>query len=194
MAADPYADALIRCQRALDEKPGLLTLGKRVVRIVNDNASFRSRAKRVYQLADEMAASLASYVTCHDGCSHCCYLPTMVYQHEADMMAVAGQRTAKQLADRPRSEALESTLSFFGEPCPFLVNNRCSIYASRPLICRIHHSFNDTTSACDTRNGKDGEARVMVDPDDLELPYTALVMNCKKAEAWGCIQEFFPSA
>ncbi len=30
-----------------------------------------------------------------------------------------------------------------GEPCPYLKNNRCSIYAHRPLICRTYTCVND---------------------------------------------------
>ena len=31
----------------------------------------------------------------------------------------------------------------YGPDCPFLENNRCTIYAVRPLMCREHISFDD---------------------------------------------------
>lgn len=38
-----------------------------------------------------------------------------------------------------------------GEPCPYLKDNRCSIYAHRPLICRTYSCVNDPRITEDMR-------------------------------------------
>jgi Fe-S-cluster containining protein len=38
----------------------------------------------------------------------------------------------------------------FGEPCPFLRGYECSIYASRPLECRLHANIGVSPAFCDT--------------------------------------------
>ena len=37
---------------------------------------------------------------------------------------------------------------FLGQPCPFLVDNACSVYDVRPLVCRSHFSFDATAHWC----------------------------------------------
>ncbi len=41
-----------------------------------------------------------------------------------------------------------------GEPCRFLINNRCSIYEDRPYICRTYSCIGDTRITDEHRSGK----------------------------------------
>lgn len=63
---------------------------------------------------------------CAPGCSTCCELPSVNYL-EAFMIAGA-------IRNNKKKQPAGGTTG----PCPFLDNDRCSIYASRPLICRTH--------------------------------------------------------
>lgn len=38
---------------------------------------------------------------------------------------------------------------YAGTACPLLKDRLCSIYAHRPLACRVHHSLEGSPSACD---------------------------------------------
>jgi uncharacterized protein len=120
-------------------------------------------------------------------------LITLVYEHEAKTMARASGRPFKQLEYMPRITVLDATKKYFGQPCPFLENDRCSIYEHRPIICRLHHSFNDDSSQCDTSRPQDELVGVAaLNPDCIELPYHELNHAFHPKEPWGAIQDFFP--
>jgi hypothetical protein len=59
---------------------------------------------------------------CAPGCGTCCELSSVNY---LEAYIIAGLP-----AKKPESGATDK--------CPYLDNDRCSIYASRPLICRTH--------------------------------------------------------
>lgn len=112
-------------------------------------------------------------VSCRAGCAHCCRQPVFItplegvaindfieQQGMAQKVAarirryleeIRGRRNGvaglKALWDNVRGlgPAPSQTLrrAVYGPDCPFLVNNRCSIYAVRPLMCREHISFDD---------------------------------------------------
>lgn len=63
---------------------------------------------------------------CAPGCSTCCELPSVNYL-EAYIIVCATRNNKKK----------DAAVCKTG-PCPFLDNDCCSIYTSRPLICRTH--------------------------------------------------------
>jgi Fe-S-cluster containining protein len=96
---------------------------------------------RAQQTLDEALADIP-VLGCRSGCAHCCYQSVEATIPEAILAAL-------QLADPadPRRRALletadavqglaESERRRTGRPCSFLVENRCSIYDNRPLMCR----------------------------------------------------------
>ena len=60
------------------------------------------------------------------------------------MIAEASGRIASPLATSREHDNRE----FLGQPCPFLVDNACSVYDVRPLVCRSHFSFDATAHWC----------------------------------------------
>ena len=182
-----------RQQIILDAHPELLAIPVRAKRILNDNIRFTVKSARLYGLADEMKAMLDPFVVCGSGCSHCCHMPTMIYQHEADAMAAAANRKARRLKFRLMPWALHAAGAYTGQPCPFLLEGRCSIYDHRPLICRLHNSLNDDPQDCLIVNGASSKTIRSIDPDFVEMPYLRAVMSWRPTEPWGVIQEFFPS-
>jgi Fe-S-cluster containining protein len=90
---------------------------------------------------DEVIAE-APKIGCGAGCAHCCYqnveatIPEaiLVAAHLADpsdprrdavLTAAAARR---RMSDKQRRRA--------GRACPLLIDNRCSVYEDRPLMCR----------------------------------------------------------
>ena len=63
---------------------------------------------------------------CAPGCSTCCELPSVNY---LEAFIIAG---------KTRNNKIIRAAAGAGGPCPFLDNDRRSIYQSRPLICRTH--------------------------------------------------------
>jgi Fe-S-cluster containining protein len=75
------------------------------------------------------AAGLRHHIACGSGCAVCCELPSVNYLESFVI--------ARRIAAAPRP-AGGTGAAAPGGPCPFLADNRCSIYAERPVICRTH--------------------------------------------------------
>ncbi|EON2338954.1 YkgJ family cysteine cluster protein [Escherichia coli] len=97
---------------------------------------------RTHELADRFMLAYKDYLICRKGCSHCCRLPVGVTYLEAEYISVRSgrklNRKAKECFDiKPTPQ--NST------PCPFLAADAvsCSIYAFRPLACRMFGTFDD---------------------------------------------------
>lgn len=160
--------------------------------IVRENASAKSKRRKVIAIANRVTAALEPYVACKPGCSACCHMNTMIYEHEAIRLAEVTGRKMIRLPYRPLDQVALDGYKFNGKPCTFLVENKCSVYDDRPLVCRTHHSLRDDASQC-SMNLTDNHVRPpMYDPDILEVPYMALNGSYKPAEPWGNIAEFFP--
>lgn len=162
--------------------------------IVNANASLKVKRTKLSELADDINAALAQHTPCHEGCSSCCKLVTMVYEHEAERLANASGRKMRRLTFSSREVALQKAQHHNGKECPFLIENQCSVYADRPVICRLHNSLHKDASLCDvTAPLAQRVARPSFDPDYVEVPYHQLNMAHRPTEPWGAIHDFFPN-
>ena len=162
-------------------------------RIMQMNATVGAKRQRLLELADRVNAAVQPHAACRAGCSYCCSMPAMIYRHEAERLAEASGRPAISLRFRPRGHALLAAHRFYGQACPFLNEGRCTVYAARPIICRLHHSLNASPANCDcsippTELKGVGE----YSSDYVEMPYHLLSIRANPDEPWGAIQEFFP--
>jgi len=165
---------------------------KRAHLTIHENASFKIRLNKLIQIAGQVQAALSPYMACHAGCSHCCHMGTLIYAHEAERLAAVSGREMIPVRHRPRDQVIALVDNFHGRPCPFLRNNRCSVYNDRPFICRVHHSLNTNPQDCSLSLPPDKKPPVMMyNPDILEVPYTMLTFLKSPREPWGFIQEFF---
>jgi Fe-S-cluster containining protein len=167
-------------------------IGKILAGITRENASAKSKRKKVIAIANSVTAALEPYVACKPGCSDCCYMNTMIYEHEAVRLAEVTGRKMVNLPYRPLDQVLADGNKFNGKPCPFLVKNKCSVYEERPLVCRTHHSLREDSSQCSMDSAANLIRPPMYDPDILEVPYMELNASYNAAEPWGNIAEFFP--
>jgi Fe-S-cluster containining protein len=85
-------------------------------------------------------------VACKEGCHHCCSARVEALAPEVFLIAreLAGLAAAarQQLLQRLAAHRIRShEAGAWGQrpPCPFLVNDLCSIYAVRPSACRKAH-------------------------------------------------------
>lgn len=93
----------------------------------------------IYEFLDD----IAKYITptpCKKGCSSCCHYAVSISEVEAQFI--------EQTAKKKRLKAAGEPGNFIGRPCPFLVDEACSIYAARPYSCRRHHSLAPTAEWC----------------------------------------------
>ncbi|MGH8122700.1 MAG: YkgJ family cysteine cluster protein [Rudaea sp.] len=111
----------------------------------NPTAAFAVRLAAVAQLKidqvhDEVVGKGVRFA-CAKGCSYCCQLKVDAYPQETF-------RIARGLRERTHLTGLMEALATHAsrnkdvidkrsrEPCPFLVDHACSIYAMRPAMCR----------------------------------------------------------
>ncbi len=96
---------------------------------------------RTQQTIDEQTAA-APRLACKSGCAWCCYQSVEVTIPEAFLVAAqlldpADPRRAAVLANAKAFRGLdERQRRRTGTPCALLVDNRCSVYDDRPLMCR----------------------------------------------------------
>jgi Fe-S-cluster containining protein len=93
----------------------------------------------VNRLAVKLAARYSKHLVCRAGCSGCCHHHLSVFAVEAEEARAAIEILPASIRANVEKQAREVIkLEAQGKPvtCPLLVDNRCSIYESRPLICR----------------------------------------------------------
>lgn len=112
--------------------------------VLTENSSPRAKLRKIYRIADEMLRHADVHVACHDGCASCCKMNVQITEVEASAIERATGRVARKLA----SSTLHENGEFNGVSCPFLRDERCSIYEHRPLSCRIHVSFYENAYWC----------------------------------------------
>jgi len=162
-------------------------------RIANKHASFRSRWRLLIALADKFNAALGELATCRFRCAYCCSLRTLIYRHEAVLLTRASGREYVELPFRPQQKVLAEIETLPFRPCPFLAGGRCSVYEKRPMICRLHNSFNDNPLDCDLNAPRVSRKGIVTyDPDLIETAYHALIRDHSPQEPWGTIDQFFP--
>jgi Fe-S-cluster containining protein len=113
--------------------------------LAHANASAQAKLRRIYSLVDEFDEYRRGLVACGKGCSACCRMNVQISNLEAKQIS---QTIGRQAAARHVS-TVHSPSKFMGQPCPFLVDDSCSIYANRPLACRKHVSFHSTPEWCE---------------------------------------------
>jgi Fe-S-cluster containining protein len=124
------------------------------------------------------AAPDASRLACKAGCSWCCHFTVDVRPVEVFRILDFIERnfTAQEQA-RVRSE-IEANSAFLGPldeiermqhniKCPFLIADRCAIYAARPQTCRNYHA----TDAAGCQKSFEEPDNLEIDPDFAPIVY-----------------------
>jgi uncharacterized protein len=90
-------------------------------------------------LTAKLQARYSKHLVCRAGCAGCCRHHLSVFAVEAEEARAAIETLPAPIRARVEEQAREVIKrEARGEPvaCPLLVDDRCSIYESRPLICR----------------------------------------------------------
>jgi len=163
--------------------------------------SARRRSQRVIWLQRFASAWIAPYEAvspCRRGCSHCCHQPAVITSGEAQAISAHSGRAVvtpkdalpiahldePQFADRGRQLALRRPAT----PCPFLQDGTCTVYAVRPLACRLHVSLDDDALLCRPIPG----IQVPVPQVDATRAFGAALL-LQVGDVLADIRDFFPS-
>src|SRR5215470_9887217 len=102
-------------------------------------SSYKEFIEHVERLTAKLRARYSKHLVCRAGCSGCCHHHLSVFAVEAEEAGAAFEVLPAPLREQVEKQAREVIKhEAQGLPivCPMLVDDRCSIYQSRPLICR----------------------------------------------------------
>jgi len=107
---------------------------------------------------DKIQSKYPQQMECKSGCAKCCYTDISVFDVEADLV----REWFKLLDDSQRNDLINLWKTKNNEgACSFLYDEKCSIYAVRPIICRTQGAplFLSNENALDfcPLNFKDGD-------------------------------------
>lgn len=182
----------------------------------------KTTAKRVMWLrkeADVLSRAAAGHSACHAGCSHCCHIGVTMTEAEARVIAA---ETGRKLAEPPAEATLDVSelvlddkLSpeelqrwaaekmaharewtvdrWFGVACTFLsADETCSIYASRPLACRLQVNVDADALLCRLVPGNEQSDRIRVPYADTRSSQAASVAVLGPHHRLADLRDWFP--
>jgi Fe-S-cluster containining protein len=137
--------------------------------------------KQIYKETDVKMKDIQN--VCQKGCSYCCHQTIPVHSaEELPIMKYINTNFEKDLIEdikknlinwfeyfdknTPNEKILdEQDILVFSEKhvkdfiaCPFLIDDECTIYQSRPLVCRTF-SVNDTSDLCQDKPNRMGDIK-----------------------------------
>jgi len=103
------------------------------------NSEYVELVADVDRIAGRIAAYYSKHLVCAVDCSACCRHHLSVFEVEAATVRRAVRslpRETRETLKLQAQQALAGTAQGDSPPCPLLIDQKCSIYASRPIICR----------------------------------------------------------
>lgn len=92
------------------------------------------KLKRIYDFLDLYKKFARTFTVCTKGCSACCKSDV----HMTKLEAIYIEKNTGHIATRTKKRTRNHKT-----PCPFLVDNNCSIYEYRPINCRTLYTLDD---------------------------------------------------
>ncbi len=91
---------------------------------------------RVDEIVHEVAAIVTAGIDCTT-CAKCCRALVIAPDYkDVSELAASTELTTQEFKKKYMRVDSEGDLVFRQKPCPFLTSNRCTVYESRPKLCR----------------------------------------------------------
>ena len=132
--------------RSRDDKPNIKQINEQLTKELVDyliggdkNLSKFARLKKIYDLADKIAAINDDIIVCRKGCSYCCNIPVEITPLEANYIAT---NTNHAIVNRKKPPG---KIGY----CPLMDKQtaECTIYEFRPFNCRVFSTY-DSPDYC----------------------------------------------
>lgn len=173
---------------------------EQLVRVAQKATTASQRVIWLQRAAAAWAKPIEKVAACRKGCSHCCHISVTISTTEA---AIIGRHVGLKPAQPSKAVKLQSSWDLQeglpdvkaisarteSSPCPFLVNDACSIYEARPMACRLLLNLDDDALLCELIPGKTVPVPY-ANSDQLKMLY--LLANV--ASPLADIRDFFPTA
>lgn len=161
----------------------------RLQKLLLSNQAKHTKMRAFHRLVEEFTAEAKPpYVACKSGCAHCCHIAVPVHPLEAKMISeTTGRAMTTPESLTPKNLELQSAIASYDNPCPFLKDNLCSIYESRPLTCRVHFNLDEDELLCRLEKGSSIQVPYM-DVTPLRMAYLRICGTPELAD----IRDFFP--
>lgn len=105
----------------------------------NHKGNTLTKLQALYDFMGDIYEFVGKYVPCKKGCSFCCYIPVSISGLEVEYI---------KKSENIKPSKIPIVGNFDGKPCPFLKKGTCSIYKSRPFVCRMHVILDETSKWC----------------------------------------------
>lgn len=171
---------------------------RRITQLDRMASSPRSKLPKLYVLMEQVGDLRAPYLACNSGCSACCKtIPVEISDLEAKLISEATGIAYRTLT--PGRHSIEGTSpDWKNTPCPFLKDDRCSIYEHRPYNCRSLGVVDKDSLTCTPENTALARAN---DPRAVPVSMTKMQafdpsyinLTQRSGAIWADIRQFFPT-
>ena len=169
----------------LNYSPALTQLRSKMLETFQLPIALKGRMSRAMKVAQELAEVVVPFSACRTGCSYCCHTSVAISQLEANMIGDAIGLAPRKATLR---QSREDVAHYHRQPCPFLKNAKCSIYAVRPMACRLMFNLADSPYFCNTEIDPEDSHVTQLNLLDIELAFTGTFLTTGFAD----IRDFFP--
>lgn len=109
-------------------------------RFIGSKRNSFNKLKSLYEFMDNIYQYVNKKTPCKQGCNHCCYYNVSI--SELEIQYIESRNGIK------RNKIHQDISDFHGTACPFLKNGSCSIYETRPFVCRRHVALASSPNWC----------------------------------------------
>lgn len=110
-------------------------------KIVGSRYSNLKKLEKLYAFMSVLYNHVHKFTPCKKGCAYCCSYDVTISDIEIQFIEKSNKKIKRK---KNISTSSKGTYT----PCPFLKNNICSIYDSRPYVCRRHVMLTPDNLVC----------------------------------------------
>lgn len=183
---DRLAESMQHAEAAMKKVP--TDTGSKVEALLVRSMQAKTARQRIewhHKAADIFYNAVQPHSACKQGCNHCCHIAVTISQQEAEYIGREIGRKPRRLSESNLGS--KDTVTKEPRACTFLVDGACSIYGSRPSVCRTQLSMDKDDLLCQ-----------LVPGTQIPVPYaraTAFQMSSVLITGnglWADIRDWFP--